>query len=460
VDSICISGAGGDGSVIPTIGFATAASLYDEASGTVQIPVVLSVAAADTVTVDYTVTGGTATKGADFTATDGTLTFGPGDTQQTIAVAIVADGIEEPSETIELALRSPTGGVIGASAHEVTISANILPRVTFTTDTSSTPESTATMIVVTLDTASTIPVSVDYTLSGTATGGGTDYSLAAGTVTFPAGVTTQQLAVGEVNDALDEDDETVVVTLTNPSNVIIGATSVRTHTLTDDDAPPSVGFMTMSFSSSESTMTATFNVTLSAVSGRTVTVPFAKSGGNATDPADYSYGTASPLVFPAGTTTLAITLTVVDDALDEDDETVQTSLGTPTNASLGSSTRTLTITDNDPRPTVSFNFATSSRDEDVGTTTFTVSLSTASGRTVTVPFSATGGTASNPADYSYGTSSPLTFSPGTTSRMIDVDIVDDTLVEGDETVDTTLGTPTNATLGSIPTRTLTIVDND
>src|SRR5947207_1296697 len=82
-----------------------------------------------------------------------------------------------------------------------------------------------TMVDVVLDTSSELPITVDYALSGTASGGGTDYTLAAGTVTFPAHSTTQPLSLGVVQDMLDEDDETIILTLGNPTNVIIGATA-------------------------------------------------------------------------------------------------------------------------------------------------------------------------------------------------------------------------------------------
>ena len=78
-----------------------------------------------------------------------------------------------------------------------------------------------------------------------------------------------------------------------------------------------------------------------------MTVPFTV-GGTATDGADYTI-TASPIVIPAGATTGTITITLVDDATDEANETVILTLGTPTNAVLGAAAvDTATITDNDP----------------------------------------------------------------------------------------------------------------
>jgi hypothetical protein len=74
--------------------------------------------------------------------------------------------------------------------------------------------------------------------------------------------------------------------------------------------------------------------------------------GTAVDPADYGI-TASPITITAGNTTQTITITVVDDAIDEANETVIVTMGAPTNATQGATTvHTATINDNDATPTV------------------------------------------------------------------------------------------------------------
>ena len=45
-----------------------------------------------------------------------------------------------------------------------------------------------------------------------------------------------------VDDSLDEDNETVIVTLSNPSNATLGSDSVHTYTITDNDNTPVVDF--------------------------------------------------------------------------------------------------------------------------------------------------------------------------------------------------------------------------
>ena len=65
---------------------------------------------------------------------------------------------------------------------------------------------------------------IDYALSGTATGSGTDYTLGNGTLTIAAGQTSGTITIADIiDDAFVEADETVIVTLSNPTNAILGS---------------------------------------------------------------------------------------------------------------------------------------------------------------------------------------------------------------------------------------------
>ena len=83
-----------------------------------------------------------------------------------------------------------------------------------------------------------------------------------------------------------------------------------------------------------------------------------------------------------------------------------------------------------------------------GTTpaTFTASLSAASAQAITVGYATGGGTATAGTDYQAVTGI-LTFSPGTLTRTLSVNVVGDTQVESDETFQVTLSSPSGATLG-------------
>ena len=89
---------------------------------------------------------------------------------------------------------------------------------------------------VALSAAEGLDVTVDYAVTGTATGNGTDYTLANGTITITAGNTTNNITIASIiDDALAESDETVIVTLSNPGNATLGTNTVHTYTINDND---------------------------------------------------------------------------------------------------------------------------------------------------------------------------------------------------------------------------------
>jgi len=335
-----------------TVGFAEPTSLEDENSGTVRIPVTLSEPAGDPVTVTFAVAGGTATQPDDFaiTSPSSTLTFPAGEVTQHVELAIVDDMVAEPNETIVLELASPTGATLGTSTHTLTINANALPRVSVRMSRAQDNENKTANVVFELDTRSSTDITVDFTLGGTATTA--DHGLEAGTVTFPADSMKQELPLGVINDALDEDNETIEVTLQNPVGALVATdAAAATYTIVDDDPEPVATFNTNAMTVAESATTVMFEVRLSAVSGRTVTVPFSvdDAASTATAGTDYTIS-SSPLTFPAGTQTQQIAITIIQDAMPEYNETIKIDLGMPTNATLGTPstrTRTLTISNDD-----------------------------------------------------------------------------------------------------------------
>ena len=168
----------------------------------------------------------------------------------------------------------------------------------------------------------------------------------AATLTFNPGDKTETIVVSVKGDTLDEVNETFFVNLSNEVNATIDV-GQGTGTITDDDVTPTVAFTAAAQSKAESAGTATITAQLSALSGKDVTVPFTVTGTATGGGTDYTI-TASPVTITAGTISSDITVTIIDDAVDELDETVIVTMGAPTNATKGSPTvHTLTITDDD-----------------------------------------------------------------------------------------------------------------
>ena len=92
-------------------------------------------------------------------------------------------------------------------------------------------------VTATLSTVSGLDVTVPYAVSGTAANP-EDHDLANGSVVILAGNLNGSVAFNVVNDVMSEVDETVIVTMGAPTNATLGATTVHTVTITDDDAGP------------------------------------------------------------------------------------------------------------------------------------------------------------------------------------------------------------------------------
>ena len=136
-----------------------------------------------------------------------------------------------------------------------------------------TESATPVAVQIDLSAVSGRDATVDYAITGgTATGSGTDYTLASGTATITAGSATTSFNLVISNDALDEDNETVIVTLTNPSNASLGVDQTHTYTITDDDALPTIQFTNTTSSASEGAGSVNLGILLSTVSGRVATV--------------------------------------------------------------------------------------------------------------------------------------------------------------------------------------------
>ena len=227
-------------------------------------------------------------------------------------------------------------------------------------------------------------------------------------------------------------------------------------------ALPSVDFTASSQSVTEYVGTVTVSATLSAASDQEVTVSCTFGGSATGGGVDYNL-TNGMITIPAGQTEGTVTFNVIDDDMDEYDETVIINMSTTTNAVLGSTTtHTVTITEdsNDPPPTVNWTMASQSVVEG-DAVTITAALNTVSGKEITVSYTV-GGSAAPGADHNL-TDGAITISAGQTMDTQTFNVVaDGDDQEPDETVIINMGTtPTNATAGTITTHTVNIaLDSD
>jgi Calx-beta domain/Right handed beta helix region len=188
------------------------------------------------------------------------------------------------------------------------------------------------------------------------------------------------------------------------------------------------------------------------------------TNGSATAPGDYASNPIAVNFADGDSSPKVITIPIVDDRLVEGTETVNLSLVNPTGgATLGTqTTATLNIVDNDSPGTLQFSNPQYVVNED-GTPILAVTVTRTGGSagTVSAVVNSADGTAIAPGDYN---NNPITVTFGdndTSPKVITIPIVDDLLVEGNETVNLTLANPTGgATIGTQNSATLTIIDND
>ncbi|HEX6899001.1 MAG TPA: Calx-beta domain-containing protein [Thermoanaerobaculia bacterium] len=438
----------------------------DSGTANLTFTISLSGASAQTVTVDFqTVAGGTATAGTDYQAVTATpVTFAAGETSKTVTVLINGDMIDEVDETVFASLTNAAGAPVGDASGVGTIVDDDTSNITIG-DVTVNPEgnsgtATATLTV-TLSKANSRTVTVDYaTANGTATTAGNDYVAASGTLTFAAGETSKTFSVTVNGDTIDEDNETILVNLTNAANATI-TDAQGVITITDDDTSAiSVSDATrLEGNSGNSNMV--FTISLSTTNSRTVTVQFQTvAGGTATAGTDYQSVAATTVTFLAGETSKTVNVPVVGDTIDEVDETVNVSLTSPTNAPLGDASGVGTIQDDDNASLVINDPSVNEGDSGTVNMVFTLSLGVATDHTVTVTFqTAALGTATAGVDFQSVAATTVTFLAGETTKTVNVPVIGDLIDEMNETVAATLTNAAGAPLGD-GNGTGTIVDND
>jgi acetyl esterase/lipase len=191
-------------------------------------------------------------------------------------------------------------------------------------------------------------ISINFTLSGSATSG-SDYAALSGSVSIPDGQSSASIAITPVQDALVEGDETVSLTLVAGAGYTIGTPSTGTITIADDDgeAKPQVSLSLSPSNTSEGTATS-INVTLTRTGSVTLPLNVTLSlTGDAGMGSDYSTFSLNQTI-PAGSLTHRFSTSVIDDADLESTETMTlTVISTTAYDAAPPASGTILITDNE-----------------------------------------------------------------------------------------------------------------
>ena len=485
--------------------FAAAANVVEGSDATFHIWVSGSRPTEDVV-VQYEL-GGTATSGDDYTAPSGTVTMPVGQLSVPIAIGTTADSLHDPNETLVVSLTDITsvGRTVRSNAETKTATVTILdegsPVVSVSEDAGT--EGDALQFTVTLSSTTDAPVEVQWEteqygsllpLDERATPG-VDYEPSGGTVTIPPEEDNGTILVATTQDDLAENTERFLVKLTgasrvpgtgDPENVALGAFSAEGSILDDDVAPTGVTLSATPVAvpegadPTELAIAATLNTTTALTEDASVHVTVA--GGTATEDEDYT-ATEVTLIIAAGdlSQTGVLNLTPLDDEIAEGDETV---LITGTVDGLDVTPAEVTITDDDDEPTgITLRVTPNSVGEGDEDTVLNVKAVLVGGdrrpvdTTVTLSVEgaalpAEGGgttTAASDDDFSFSPVLPeddadppgqitltIPAGEGDATARLTLSLVDDLIVEGDETLQVS-GTADGLPVTAAP---LTIADND
>jgi hypothetical protein len=298
----------------------------------------------------YTAAGSFTDPGAD--TWSATVNYGDGSGDQ--ALALNADKTFNLSHTytatgsypVTVTVSDDDGGS-GSATATVTVQPTLsINDVTVTEGDTGSVNATFT---IRLSAAYTQPVVVHYsTANGTAVAG-KDYAARSGNLRFNAGQVSKQINVPVLGDLLNEDTENFFVNLSGATNACV-ADSQGIGTILDNDPLPSVSINDVSVvEGNGGTTKAIFTVSLSAASGRTITVQYATANGTAEAPSDYVF-TSAVLTFNPGQTSKPVTVLVKGDTIPEPDEIFYVNLLTVTNVTIADGQGIGTIINDDGGP--------------------------------------------------------------------------------------------------------------
>ncbi len=442
----------------PTVYFSSTSQTVDENSGFAAISVAVSNATYQTVTVNYSVTGGTATV-SDHEFTSGTFSIAPLNLEATILKTIKNDDAYENDETLEITLNTPSNAtLVNPKVHNITIKDDgDVPLVSFIDTEQAIDEGLPATIDVTISSPSAVPTVVEYILTGGDVEAN-DHDFANGNVTIAAGSYSTSFVGSILQNNVYEGEETLTISLVDTPTVNLGTKNTHTITINDSDDKPALKFATASQIKSETTATenATITIVLTKRSDLTLNADFVVGGSS--NSSDHGFISRAITLNP-GFTLFEETKTIKNDNTYEGEETIYFTLQNANTADLGvMDNHIIYITDDQDIPTIAFTSDSQSVSEATGVATVSVEVSNPTLIPVSVTYVVDASSTATAGDHSFATSTIEVSSPETTGYKIS-NITDDAIFEFDETIVLKLQSANIASIVNPNTHTITITDN-
>ena len=198
---------------------------------------------------------------------DGTIQFGGIDASNpNTRQMIVRPALNQTGTTKITVTATDSDNNTGTSSFYLTVESPTISTVSIAATQNAEEPNVMGNFTVTRTGGTTSPLTINYSVSGTA-GNGVDYKPLTGTLTIPTGSATGTISVIPIDDNIVETDETVVVTLANGAGYTVGSPKSAAVTIADNDTdrtPP--------------------NLTITShINGQTVSVSTITIAGTATD---------------------------------------------------------------------------------------------------------------------------------------------------------------------------------
>lgn len=482
--TLALSAAGFGGAVYANdevqaeIGFESDYYTVNEAEGTLYLTVGLTAGTGGEVSVDYSVSDGSAYGGIDYGNVTGTLVFESGEISKTIEVPIYDDYDIEGDEDFSVQLSNPTGAVLGASANAYAVIADDdywIPDppgvLEFETGNVVVDESGSYVsLTVYRQFGAGGTVTVDYSTSAGSASEDTDYGATSGTLVFYEGETWKTIDVPIYDDSEYEVDENFSVNLYNiTGGAEYGSITGVNVTIIDNDIwtwrPGELQFEGAAHYVNEGDGSGVVYLTVARNNGTDgeVSVNYSTSSGSAVSGSDFT-AVSGTLTFAPEESYRTIAIPIIDDLISEDEESFEVTLSDPTNeATLGTiTTATVTIEDNDAAPAseLQFNASTYLVIEETGWAALKVVRTGSAAEAASVNFETVSGSAKAGSDFVAATGT-LSFASGETSKTVKIKLIDDKISEQRESFKVKLSAPSgNAVIGPVNVAEVIIYDTD
>jgi uncharacterized delta-60 repeat protein/uncharacterized repeat protein (TIGR01451 family) len=451
-----------------TVSFASANYAVNKNTGTGMAIITINrnQSSIGTASIDFETTlTGTATPGTDYTAVSNTVFFANGQTNATVTVPIINNGLPEGNLTVGLALLNPTNTALDAvlpTTATLTIVDNSLAvgNFAFSASSYSVPETSSNAVITVIRTNGSVgQVSVNYSVGGGTAVAGVDYVVTSGAVSFLDGQTSQTFLVPVLDDPNLTSDVTVNLTLSAPTGGA-GINPPVTVPLTIQNANLDVSFAQAGYFVDEKSGSIIIGVNRFGTTNGTVVVQYATEDGTATTGTNY-LATSGTLTFAPGQTFQTFLIPILYDPQITGDLSFFVNL-TKTNGSpvqlVAPATTTVTVLDDDSGFSLSTNTYSATKTNSSETISV-LRFGNTSGQS-TVNYNVSGGTALPNVQY-VPTSGVLTFLSGQASNSFNIAILDDNQIDGNLTVDIALSAPSApAQLLSPSNAVLTIIDTE